>query len=900
MAEPIRILFVEDVPADMEIAVRAVQEAGMQFESRRAETEAEFVAALVEFRPDLVVSGYLLPEFDGMRALKISLEMDPTRPLIVLADSLDEETAVACIKAGATDYITKGRIARFPYAIMEALAQREAVREKRAAEGALKSSEARLASIFRVAPVGIGILVDRVLQEANDVLCRMLGYSREELIGQDARLFYPSEEEYEYVGREKYRQIAEQGTGTVETRWRRKDGRIIHVILSTTPLDTADLSKGVTATALDITERKRAEDEARESAHFLQHLIDAIPSPIFYKDAQGAYLGCNAAFEAMVGLPLDQIVGTTIFDVAPQDLAERGDNLDRALLEQGGEQTYESQVAYGDGAVHDVMFSRATLTNVDGALAGLVGVIVDISESKRMEQELRFRNLILSTQQEASIDGILVVDEGAMIVSSNRRFAEMWDIPAQLIADHVDEPVLQYVSRQTADPRAYLRLVRHLYGHRSEIGQGELLLADGRVFDWYSAPMSGPEGHYYGRVWYYRDVSERRRAEVEREGLHEQIQQIQRMESVGQLAGGVAHDFNNILMVQKGYCELIRAGLADDDPLIDGVAQIETCTDRATGLTRQLLAFSRKQTLQPRVLDLNRLVQGTEDMLRRLVGEHVEMVIVPSPQAAMAKADPGQIEQVLVNLAANARDAMPKGGELTISISVVDLDSDYCQAHVALSPGFHVMLSVSDTGSGMNAEVSRRVFEPFFTTKKEGKGTGLGLSTAHGIIRQSGGDIWVDSECGRGATFRVCLPFVADEATEEFKPAAAAAMGEGELVLVVEDELALRGLALVMIERMGYRVAGAANGAAAIALIEDEGLRPDLILTDVIMPGMNGHAMVERLRGTLLETKVVYMSGYADDAIAHHGVLDPGIDFLQKPFAMADLAGKIRSVLARE
>jgi two-component system cell cycle sensor histidine kinase/response regulator CckA len=899
MAEPIRILFVEDVPSDVELAARTVRNAGMRFESMRVETEAEFVAALDDFCPDIVVSDYSMPQFDAMRALEICVGVDSARPFIVLTGSLSEETAVACVKAGATDYVMKERIGRLPYAITEALAQRDARRERKTAESALRSSEARLASIFRVAPVGIGITIDRVVQEANDVLCQMLGYAREELIGHNARLFYPSDEEYEHVGVEKYRQIAEGGTGTVETRWRRKDGRVINVLLSSTPLDPKDHSVGVTFTALDITERKRAEDETRENAHFLQNLIDTIPSPVFYKDTQGVYQGCNAAFADMVGLPREQIVGATIFDLAPQEQAERGHKLDQALLERGGVQASESQVAYADGAVYDVIYSKATFANVDGAPAGLVGVMMDISESKRMDKELRFRNLILSTQQEASIDGILVVDESAMIVSSNHRFAEMWNIPEQLFTDRVDEPVLQQVSRQTADPRAFLRLARHLYGHRTETGQGELKLADGRLFDWYSAPMFGPDGHYYGRVWYYRDVSERHRAELEREGLHEQIQQIQKMESVGQLAGGVAHDFNNILMVQKGYCELMRAGLADNDPLVDSVAQIEACTDRATALTRQLLAFSRKQTLQPRVLDLGQLVQGAEDMLRRLLGEHVEMVIVLSAAAATVKADPGQIEQVLVNLAANARDAMPQGGRLTINLSVVELDSDYCQGHVGLFPGAYVMLSVSDTGSGMDAEVKRRMFEPFYTTKGEAKGTGLGLSTAHGIVRQSGGDIWVESEPGKGATFRVCLPLVKDEPVYEAKSETTVAKGEGELVLVVEDESALRGLAMVMIERLGYRVAGAANGAAALGLVVDEGLRPDLILTDVVMPGMSGHALAERLSSTLPDTKVVYMSGYTDDAIAHHGVLDPGIDFLQKPFAMADLAAMIRSVLAR-
>ncbi|OFW60995.1 MAG: hypothetical protein A2133_04260 [Actinobacteria bacterium RBG_16_64_13] len=396
---------------------------------------------------------------------------------------------------------------------------------------------------------------------------------------------------------------------------------------------------------------------------------------------------------------------------------------------------------------------------------------------------------------------------------------------------------------------------------------------------------------------FVRDCTEREMAELERAELQEQLQQAQKMESVGQLAGGVAHDFNNILMVQKGYCELMKLELREGDPLAASLAHIEASAERATALTRQLLAFSRKQTLQPTVLDLNILVESLDDMLHRLVGEDVDLVMSLASEPALVKADSVQLEQVLVNLAANARDAMPRGGSLAIAVSPVEIDDSYGESHAGVEPGPYVMLSVSDTGSGMDAETKRRIFEPFYTTKGEGRGTGLGLSTVYGIVHQSGGSIWVYSEPGNGTTFRVYLPQAEGEPEPVAPPEVGAAGGKGQLILIVEDEPSLRSLASLMIERLEYRAVEAANGGEALILVEEEGLRPDLLLTDVIMPGMSGSVLVERLRKTLPDLRVIFMSGYPDSAMANHGIIDSDISFLQKPFSMSGLAAKVRATL---
>jgi PAS domain S-box-containing protein len=384
---------------------------------------------------------------------------------------------------------------------------------------------------------------------------------------------------------------------------------------------------------------------------------------------------------------------------------------------------------------------------------------------------------------------------------------------------------------------------------------------------------------------------------TERTQMENQLRQAQKLEAIGLLAGGVAHDFNNILMAQLGYCELMKSSLRDEDPLARDLAQIRACAERAAALTHQLLAFSRKQPLQLEVLDLNRVVTGIGTMLRRLIGEDVDFATVLAPELGRVRADPGQIEQVITNLAVNAREAMPHGGKLTIETANVDLDAEYARSHVSVVPGRYVMLAVSDTGSGMDEATQSRVFEPFFTTKVRGQGSGLGLATIYGIVKQSGGNIWVYSEPGKGTSFKIYLPRVEAEPTPQVRDEPTCARGGGEQVLVVEDELTIRELLQRMLAGLGYCARVAANGGEALIAVEEEQLKPDLLITDVVMPGMSGKVLAERLRKTQPDLKVLYMSGYTDDAIVHHGALDSGTPFLQKPFNTNDLAAKVHKLL---
>jgi CheY-like chemotaxis protein len=385
---------------------------------------------------------------------------------------------------------------------------------------------------------------------------------------------------------------------------------------------------------------------------------------------------------------------------------------------------------------------------------------------------------------------------------------------------------------------------------------------------------------------------------VEQRRVEEQLHQSQKVEAIGQLAGGVAHDFNNLLTVISGYSEVIWGRLPASDPVRSQIEEIQKAANRAATLTRQLLAFGRRQILAPRVLDLNLVVAEMDKLLRRLIGEDIELATVQGELLGRVKADPGQIEQVIMNLAVNARDAMPKGGKLTIETANVDLDEAYARGHVAVQPGPFVMLAVSDIGCGMDKKTQSRIFEPFFTTKEEGKGTGLGLSTVYGIVKQSGGNIWVYSEPGRGTTFKMYLPRV-EEAIEEIshdRPRAIVTTGT-ETILVTEDSEMVRTLACEILVAKGYSVLEARHGAEAIEVCERHKGTIHLMITDIVMPQMGGGDLARHLASVRPEMKVLYMSGYTSATIAHHLVLDPGKNFLQKPFNPSSLALKVRETL---
>ena len=498
--------------------------------------------------------------------------------------------------------------------------------------------------------------------------------------------------------------------------------------------------------------------------------------------------------------------------------------------------------------------------------------------------ESNFRSLVTNAPY-----GICRCDSAGILLDANPALVTILGYSSS------SELVGRNLANQYADTQQWFNLADHIRSLKRFNGlAAEWVRKDGSSV---TVRLSGRAIRDEGQAIFFElfteDVTEQR-------ALEQQLRQAQKMEAVGRLAGGIAHDFNNLLMVISGYCEFLLERIGSDVALRGSVQEIANAAERATSLTRQLLAFSRKQILAPKVLDLNAIVTENLKMLRRMIGEDIDLGMVAGAEIGTVKADPGQIEQVIMNLAVNARDAMPHGGKLTIETANVTRDEEYARLHAPVTPGEYVMLAISDTGMGMDAETQAQIFEPFFTTKGL-KGTGLGLSTVYGIIKQSGGYIWVYSEPGKGTSFKVYLPRVS--ATGEAivaEPSVTNAKLEPaqETILLVEDESNVRQLARQYLENQGYTVLEAADGAAAIEISNAHPGPIHLLLTDVIMPGMNGRELARRVSALRPETKVLYMSGYTENAIAHNGILDEGIALLQKPFTLTTLRTKVREKLS--
>ncbi len=634
MAKKLRILILEDVPTDAQLMEEELRRRNVAFTSKVVATRRAFVAALRDFAPDVILSDYMLPQFNGMKALSLAKELSPDEPFIIVTGSINEQTAVECIKAGAADYVTKDHLGRLVPAVQGALEKKREREERERAERALERSEERFRKLFEESNDAIFIhTLDGRILDVNSRACQMIGYSAEQL-----------------------------RTMRIQS---------LH----------AEDAQQASSTALEET------DESR-----------------------------SARFECG--------------------------------------------------------FKRAD------------GTRIDVEVSAR-----------LVDKEEGLVQAIV------------------------------------------------------------------------------------------------RDITERKT-------LEEQLWQSQKLEAIGRLAGGVAHDLNNLLVVMGGYAQMVLDALDPDSPLRKDTEHVIAASKRAADLTRQLLAFARRQPLAPIVLNINDLVENTSNMLQRIIGEHIALEFFPAPDLGNVRADVGQIEQVLMNLAVNARDAMRNGGRLTIKTANATLDEDYARAYVSVQPGPHVMLSVSDTGCGMDQEVQRKIFEPFFTTKAVGKGTGLGLATVYGVVKQHGGSIWVYSEPGKGTTFKVYLPRVDAEA-EALRAATPALHSAGgtETILLVEDEESVRQLAERVLRQRGYDVLAAAGAGEAEDLFAQRADDIGLVLTDVVMPGRSGLVLYRRLAAYRPSLKVLYVSGYSETAFVPEEVFRSGSGFLQKPFTADELARKVREVL---
>ncbi|HXO84936.1 MAG TPA: PAS domain S-box protein, partial [Gemmatimonadales bacterium] len=642
-------------------------------------------------------------------------------------------------------------------------------------------------------------------------------------------------------------------------------------------------------------ERKRVEDAWREQSELLQRIVDNIPVMLVFLDEQGRIQWGNREWTRALGYDIAEARERDIFAELYPDAAQRERVRDSVGAPIG--QWSEFRTRTRDGSVLDTIWANAPLTG-----GGWLAIGMDVSDRRRSEE--RYRSFIAQSSEGVSrieidppVPTNLADDEqidwfyrGARIAECNDAMARMYglkdahELVGTALADLHD--VHDPANREQI--RSFIRA-----GYRLSDSETREHSKDGKPRVFLNNVVGFIEDGHIVRVWgTQRDVTDQRH-------LEEQFRQAQKMEAVGQLAGGIAHDFNNLLTAILGNTQLLLRDLPPGDSKRGDVEEIRKASERAASLTRQLLAYSRRQMLQPEVLDLNVVVAEMDKMLRRLIGENIALETLLAPDLGRVRADPNQVEQVLVNLAVNARDAMVDsgGGTLTIGTGNVDLDEAFTQANLGSKAGPHVVLAVTDTGTGMDATVRAHLFEPFFTTKEVGKGTGLGLATVYGIVKQSDGYISVHSEPGRGSSFKIYLPRL-DARPRTSSPGLKLGVSRGtETILVVEDEPAVLALSQRALETHGYVVLAASDATTALRLVERHGGTIHLLLTDVVMPGMSGRDLADQLSARRPGTRVLYMSGYPGDAVVQHGELQPGAAFLQKPFSPDGLARKVRDVL---
>ena len=762
MEKQLRILLLEDLPTDAELVIDELQLSGLDFIHKIVDNEKAFIKQLEEFRPHIILSDYSLPTFNGMEALSIVTQSFAHIPVIMVTASINEETAVACMRAGAADYILKDKMKRLGMAVRTVLENHELKLQKRQAEQALQESGRYYRALLDQLNEHV-IVLDRDfhITDVNTTFLKKHGYKRSEVIG---KLCY----------------------------------EILH----------------------------HAEKPGEEDGH-------------------------NCALKK-------------VFQTG------RTETFLRRHVAKSGDQTWYN-------------ISMSPMMNSNGKVASVIESSLDVTDLMRAQEEIKK----LSTAIEQSPVSVVLTDIEGNIEYVNPHFSKVSGYSrAEAIGQN---PRILKSGDQSAE--LYKNLWETITAGNVWYGEFHNKRKDGVLF-WEEATI-GPVLNDQGVITHFLAVKE---DVTEKKRLNQELSQVQKMEAVGRLAGGIAHDFNNLLTVINGYSEMALAKLSPTEPPAHFIKQIAQAGKKAAGLTQQLLAFSRKQVMQPRVLDPNQTIQDMGKLLKRLIGENINLQFDLANDLPTIEADPAQLDQVIINLAVNARDAMPDGGDLVISTNAA-LPGQTRAEFASSNNRNYVRISVSDSGVGMDEETKSKIFEPFFSTKEKGKGTGLGLATIHGIVNQNDWTIEVVSAPGKGSSFHIYIPKSKKQMTPPVHPAETSMLYGTETILFVEDETEVRTLVSGFLKQAGYTVLQAENGDKALDLVKNQKIKFDLLLSDVIMPKMGGKKLADKLKQQRPDLKVIYISGYTDETISRSGILDKEILFLQKPFEPKALLELIRKTL---
>jgi PAS domain S-box-containing protein len=772
------------------------------------------------------------------------------------------------------------------------------ITERRRAEEALRESQARLENATRATRIGTwdwNLLTGEVHFSAE--WKRQLGYEDHEIVNRyeewETRL-HP--EDRERVVPELHAYLA--GTRPdyqVEFRLRHRDGSYHWIFTRGELLRSSEgVAFRVIGCHIDISERKQAEEELRRSQQAYASLVNSVDGIVWELEvATFQFTFVSPQAERILGYPVAAWLNEPTFwrdHLHPDDRDAALSYCLRATEEKRDHDFYYRMIA-ADGRtvwLHDIV----TVVVEHERTAKLRGIMVDVTAEKAADEALRWRTALFEAQVDSGLDAILVVDSQGRKILQNRRMAELWKIPPHIADDPDDRVQVSFVTGRTKNPQQFIEKVAHLYAHPDAVSRDEIELADGRMLDRYSAPVRDRTGKYYGRIWSFRDITATKQ-------LEEQLRHSQKMEAVGRLAGGIAHDFNNLLTVIQMQASMLLGEPEAAPGVGQSIQQIMAASERAAILTRQLLTFSRRQDKKAHALDLGEVIGTMAKLVRRILGEDISVETRFAPSLPAVHADPGMMEQVLMNLLVNARDAMPAGGQLTLTLEAVNIDASYVAAHPTARTGRFVCMAVSDTGTGIAPENMSRIFEPFFTTKEVDKGTGLGLAMVFGIVQEHQGWVDVESEVGFGAKFRVFLPAMSVEPTHASPQTAGALASRGtEAILLVEDDPVVRLLAARALERHGYQVFEAVSAVDALQRWGSHLERFDLLVTDLLMPGgMSGQQLADEVRKRRPSLRVLYTSGHNNDAVTRQLQLEAGVNFLPKPYPVRDLLAIVRQRL---